>query len=198
MVLLKISSSVEVDKHIKQYIKNTVRKYEEGSHPQEFSEIGPDRPKISECCSLLSFTLPTLFIWDPLHHYYDIFDTNPLVCEEHGHVVVPARWTNRSSNSLNLCVLLEDNGPALLIAREPYCKVGHNRHYIRSTDGDFLRYLCENYFIEPPFNLTHKCGFTLSFVKTLRSYISHGLSFNMFQSMYMEHQREFQRHRDLT
>lgn len=182
-----------------------MRKYEEGSHAQEFSEIRPDRPKISECCFPLSFTLPNLFIWDPLRQYYDIFDTNPLVCEEHGRVVVPARWTNGSSNSLNPRVLLEDNGPALLIAREYYCKAGHNRHYIRSTDEDFLRYLCENYFIEPPFKLTHKCDFTLSFVKRLRSYISHGLSFNMFQSTYMEHQLEycmekkweFRRHCDL-
>ena len=77
-----------------------------------------------------------------------MFDLNPLVCEEHGHVVVLARWTDGSSNSLNPRVLLEDNGPALLVARDYYCKAGDNRHYIRSTDGDFLRYLSESYFVD--------------------------------------------------
>lgn len=99
LMLLKISTSVEIGENIKKYIKITVRKYEEGSYTQEFSEIRPDRPKISECCSPLSFTLPSLFIWDPLLQFHDMFDLNPLVCEEHGHVVVPARWTDGSSNS---------------------------------------------------------------------------------------------------
>lgn len=124
LMLLKISTSVEIDENIKKYIKITVRKYEEGSYTQEFSEIRPDRPKISECCSPLSFTLPNLFIWDPLLQFHDMFHVNPLVCEEHGHVVVPARWTDGSSNSLNPRVLLEDNGPALLVARDYYCKAG--------------------------------------------------------------------------
>ena len=42
LMLLKISTSVEIDKNIKKYIKITVRKYEEGSYTQEFLEIRPD------------------------------------------------------------------------------------------------------------------------------------------------------------
>lgn len=119
-------------------------------------------------------------MWDLFYYYYDIFDINFLVCEEYGYVVGFVRWINRLSNLLNLCVFLEDNGLVLFIVREFYCKVGYNRYYICSIDGDFLRYFCENYFIELLFNFIYKCGFILLFVKILRSYIFYGLFFNMF------------------
>ena len=60
---VEISSTIE---NTKEYIKNVLRVYEEGSEVREFPEIRPDRPRISECCSPSSWTLRTCFIWDPL------------------------------------------------------------------------------------------------------------------------------------
>ena len=77
------------------------------------------------------------------------------------------------------------------------------RHYIRTTDGQFLRYLSSK--INIPFKETHKCCFTNKFLGDLRNSVSNGISFNLFQAMYMENQlastmekrEEFQRHCEL-
>lgn len=79
---------------------------------------------------MLHYMLPNVYLWDPLSQYADIYThfTRPRYEDT---LLTPKQWTDGSTNALNPHVILDTNGPGLLIARNYYCNSGETRHCAR-------------------------------------------------------------------
>ena len=190
LLILGISSfsaSVELPEDWKQYIKNIATKFEEGKLEKDFQLVIPPRCKTTEKPNASLYTLPNVYLCDPLSQYADIYTRFPFTCPRHEDTLLtPKQWTDGSTNALNPRVILDTNGPGLLIARNYYCNSGETRHYVRATDGDLMNRIAKR--LHRPFKMTHKYTFTNSYAQRLRDSVSNGISFNHLQSNYIEWQ----------
>lgn len=178
---------VRISQELQRYISEVLEKCEKGEIARQFHELIPERPSIHERPLPQMYTRPSIFIWDPLQLYQDVFSIKPLVCPVHQELPLQrGRWSDGSSNSLNPRLMLTNEGPALLVFREYYCSSGEERHYVRSTDAKIISYIGS--FIEVPFILTYKSGCTRSFLIKIRELASNGVSLNLIQAMYIENQ----------
>lgn len=180
-----LSISVEISDEWKGYINDITAKFEKGIIGKDFQVILPPVSPITETPNPSQFTYPNIYIWDPLFQREDIFKQFQLTCPEHKNMcLLPKQWTDGSTNALNPRVILDNQGPSLLLTRNYYCHSG--RHYIRGTNGDLLAVI--RMFVQVPFKLTHKYAFTLDFAHRLRDFLSNGVSFNYLQANYIERQ----------
>ena len=182
-------SALDVPQYWKEYIKTVAKRFEDREIEREFKVITGTRHKLSEEPNVSMYTLPNVYIWDPLLQYDDVFSCFPLTCPLHEKfVLIPKQWTDGSTNALHPRIILDENGPCLLIVRNYYCNSAETRHYVQSTDGDLINNMGQ--LIQMPFRLTRKYAMTNSFVHYLRRSVSNGVSFHQVQADYLQLQLE--------
>ncbi len=178
-------SAMEIPQFWKNYLKTVTKRFEDGEIETEFKVIIARRHRISEQPSASMYTLPNVFVWDPLLQYDDVFSCFPFTCPLHNEfVLIPKQWTDGSTNARNPRIILNENGPCLLISRNYYCNSAETRHYVRGTDGNLIKMIGE--LISMPFRLTRKYAITNNFVQNLRRAVSNGVSFHHIQADYLQ------------
>ena len=185
MYICTSCSALEIPQGWKEYLEAVIKRFEDGEIGREFRVIIPPRQKISDKPDVSMYTLPNVYVWDPLTQYDDVFSCFPLTCPLHdGVFLIGKQWTDGSTNSRNPRVILDEHNPCLLIGRIYYCNTGETRHYVRSTDGNFVDKIGQ--LITMPFRLTHKYAIATNFLQYLRRSVSNGISFHNIQADYIQ------------
>ena len=92
----------------KDYVKEVIEKFEEGKIDKHFHVIQPPRELITTTLCAYRYTLPNLYVRDPLLQYADVFSNFPITCLDHPGTRLSLRqWTDGSPNSLNPHVILD-------------------------------------------------------------------------------------------
>ena len=133
--IYNFSSSVELSQDWKHYIQEIIVKFEKGLIERNIHVIIPQRCPLTKAPKPSKFMLPNLYIWDPLCLYEDIFSQSPLTCSRHKNTnLKPNQWTDGSTDALNPCVMLDIEGPGLLITRNYYCDSGTHDEIMTTID----------------------------------------------------------------
>lgn len=134
--------------------------------------------------------LPLVIVWSPYLTYPTLFSHK---CPSCGCALQHSYWNDGSSSTSQPRLLHDIHNVALLVSATYICE---NKHRLLAHDECILKCFTAQRMI--PFVLLFRTGFTLEFIDTCMSLVTHGLNFYNIESFITERRWEtFARQQDM-